>query len=154
MVSLPNRRLKEQWVRSAVECLARDLIVNARNPSDTGPMYHSLHSLILYRQRLDPNYLIPKRNSPLKLAERNRPQQLVKQPGLQQSATLPQTITPQSAEVEAPAQPATQPAAQTPTQTSSQTPSQPASKVSVAPRPVPLTTGTADAVDGRDTIVE
>jgi hypothetical protein len=154
MVSLPNRRLKEQWVRSAVECLARDLIVNARNPSDTGPMYHSLHSLILYRQRLDPNYLIPKRNSPLKLAERNRPQQLVKQPGPQQSATLPQTITPQSAEVEAPAQPAAQPAAQSATQTQAQTPSQPAAKVSVAPRPVPLTTGAADAVDGRDTIVE
>ena len=38
MVSLPNRRLIEQWVRSAVECLARDLIVNARNPSDPGPM--------------------------------------------------------------------------------------------------------------------
>ena len=74
LVALPQSRLKETWVRRAVESVARDLIANSHNRSDCGPMYHAMHSLILYRQRLDPKYRIPKRNSPLKLAERGQPQ--------------------------------------------------------------------------------
>lgn len=70
LVSLPQSRLGEPWVRRAVESLSRDLITNARFPAECGPMYHSLHALILYRQRLDPKYRVPKRNSPLKLVER------------------------------------------------------------------------------------
>jgi hypothetical protein len=70
LVSLPQSRLGEPWVRRAVEALSRDLITNARFPAECGPMYHSLHALILYRQRLDPKFRVPKRNSSLKLAER------------------------------------------------------------------------------------
>jgi hypothetical protein len=70
LVSLPQSRLGEPWVRRAVESLSRELITNAKFPAECGPMYHSLHALILYRQRLDPKYRIPKRNSAIKLAER------------------------------------------------------------------------------------
>ena len=145
MVALPQSRLKEQWVRNAVECLARDLIINAKNPSDTGPMYHSLHSLILYRQRLDPNYLIPKRNSPLKLIERNRAEPIAKQPGEAQAAA-PRT-TPAPVAATAPAASATE--GLKPVDAPGSLKALPVSGTAV--RPLPRGTGSAAAVDGRDT---
>lgn len=49
--SLPPERLQEQWVRNAVNALTRDLIDNRKVAADCGPLYHSLHSLIIYRNR-------------------------------------------------------------------------------------------------------
>lgn len=54
MAALPERRLKEYWVRHAVEAVARDLINNANQPADCGPLYHAMHSLVLYRERVAP----------------------------------------------------------------------------------------------------
>jgi hypothetical protein len=54
MAALPERRLSEPWVRSGVEAVARDLTTNANQPADCGPLYHALHSVILYRDRVAP----------------------------------------------------------------------------------------------------
>jgi hypothetical protein len=59
MVALPERRLKEYWVRKAVEAVARDLINNANQPADCGPLYHAMHSLVLYRERVMPKSETP-----------------------------------------------------------------------------------------------
>ena len=147
MVALPQSRLKEQWVRNAVECLARDLIINAKNPSDTGPMYHSLHSLILYRQRLDPNYLVPKRNSPLKLIERNRAEPIAKQPGEAQAAAPRTTPTPAPVAAATPATTAGE--SLRPVDAPTSLKAVPVSGTSS--RPLPRAPGSAAAVDGRET---
>ncbi len=54
MMALPKSRLEERWVRTGVQTLASDLIRNATQPADCGPLYHSLHALILYKQRVQP----------------------------------------------------------------------------------------------------
>lgn len=59
MVALPERRLKEYWVRHAVEAVARDLLDNANQPADCGPLYHAMHSLVLYRERVTPKSETP-----------------------------------------------------------------------------------------------
>jgi len=53
MLALPRKRLDEAWLRQGVQTLANDLIRNASQPADCGPLYHSLHALILYKQRVD-----------------------------------------------------------------------------------------------------
>jgi hypothetical protein len=55
MLALPRKRLDEPWLRLGVQTLAQDLIRNATQPADCGPLYHSLHALILYKQRIQPN---------------------------------------------------------------------------------------------------
>jgi len=55
MMALPKRRLNEYWVRNGVNSLANDLIRNSAKPADPGPLYHALHALILYRQRMNPD---------------------------------------------------------------------------------------------------
>lgn len=54
VVALPKSRLKEQWIRAAVQSLCYDLIRNSRAPADCGPLYHALHSLVLYREQMSP----------------------------------------------------------------------------------------------------
>ncbi|WP_139228331.1 hypothetical protein [Planctomicrobium piriforme] len=54
LVALPKKRLEEPWIRNGVQTLANDLIKNASAPADCGPLYHSLHALILYKQRMQP----------------------------------------------------------------------------------------------------
>jgi hypothetical protein len=70
MVALPQSKLKEEWVRRGIECVARDLINNRHVPSDCGPLFHGMHALVIYRQRTVPGYLVPKFNSNVKLADR------------------------------------------------------------------------------------
>jgi len=55
MLALPRKRLDESWLRLGVQTLANDLIRNASQPADCGPLYHSLHALILYKQRINMN---------------------------------------------------------------------------------------------------
>lgn len=55
MMALPRSRLEESWVRLGIQTLASDLIRNAVQPADCGPLYHSLHALILYKQRVQPD---------------------------------------------------------------------------------------------------
>ncbi|WP_437194287.1 hypothetical protein [Planctomicrobium sp. SH527] len=52
LVALPKKRLNEQWMRNGIYSLATDLITNASQPADCGPLYHSLHALVLYKQRM------------------------------------------------------------------------------------------------------
>ena len=52
MMALSKKRLNEQWVRLAVQAIANDLMSNSTQPAECGPLYHSLHALILYRQRV------------------------------------------------------------------------------------------------------
>ena len=54
MMSLPHARLNEPWVRRAVAAIATDMVHNASRPAECGPLYHTLHSLILYRDRVAP----------------------------------------------------------------------------------------------------
>ncbi len=57
MMALPPEQLKEQWVRKGVESVAGDLIRNGSvglGTPDTGAMYHALHALVLYRNRVEP----------------------------------------------------------------------------------------------------
>lgn len=51
-VALPENRLEEQWVKNAITALCNDLIVNRQRNIDCGPLYHTLNSLIIYRERL------------------------------------------------------------------------------------------------------
>ena len=57
MMALPPEQLKEQWVRNGIKSVAEDLIrhgyVGLGTP-DTGAMYHALHALVLYRNRVEP----------------------------------------------------------------------------------------------------
>lgn len=52
MVGADQPQLESQWLRDAVRSVARDLIDNRRAAADCGPLYHALHALVLYRQRL------------------------------------------------------------------------------------------------------
>ncbi len=54
LVALPKSRLNEPWIRNGVLTLANDMIQNAAQPADCGPLYHSLHALVLYQQRMQP----------------------------------------------------------------------------------------------------
>jgi hypothetical protein len=52
MVGADQQDLESEWLRSAVRSVARDLVDNRKAAADCGPLYHALHSLVLYRQRL------------------------------------------------------------------------------------------------------
>ncbi len=51
-IALPNERLHEPWVRSAVFTLCNDLVANRQRNIDCGPLYHTLNALIIYRDRI------------------------------------------------------------------------------------------------------
>ncbi len=53
-ISLPQERLSEPWVRSAVWMLSRELIIHQNTQIDCGPLFHTLDALILYRDRIRP----------------------------------------------------------------------------------------------------
>lgn len=57
MMALPPERLNEPWVRNGIKSVAEDLIRNGYvglATSDTGAMYHAVHALVLYRNRVEP----------------------------------------------------------------------------------------------------
>ncbi len=51
-IGVPTHRLNEQWLRNAASMLSRELVYNAQRPIDCGPLYHTLNSLMIYRDRL------------------------------------------------------------------------------------------------------
>lgn len=51
-IGVPTHRLNEQWLRNAAAVLSRELVYNANRPIDCGPLYHTLNSLMIYRDRL------------------------------------------------------------------------------------------------------
>jgi hypothetical protein len=57
MMALPPEKLQEEWVTKAINRLADDLLQGQNQPlshEDTGSLYHSVHALVLYRNRVDP----------------------------------------------------------------------------------------------------
>lgn len=54
--ALPQNRLNEPWVRSAVYRIATDLIEYKKQPLEPGGMYHAIDSLVIYRERTRPEY--------------------------------------------------------------------------------------------------
>lgn len=56
MEALPQSRLNEPWVRSAVYRIATDLIEYKKQPLEPGGMYHAIDSLVIYRERTRPEY--------------------------------------------------------------------------------------------------
>ena len=56
MEALPQKRLNEPWVRSAVSRIANDLIQYKSQPLEPGGMYHAIDSLVIYRERTRPAY--------------------------------------------------------------------------------------------------
>lgn len=54
MMALPQKRLKESWVRRGVAAMSQGLIDHRREPLECGPLYHALSGLVLYRLRTFP----------------------------------------------------------------------------------------------------
>lgn len=75
MVSLPNKRLKEKWVRRGVEAMARDLIQFSDQSAECSALYHALDSMVMYRERIQTQIVARKLASQQKIArERQLPQ--------------------------------------------------------------------------------
>ncbi len=55
LVAQPKSRLQDRWIRTGIQTLCYDLIRNAREPADCGPLYHALHALVLYREQTNPD---------------------------------------------------------------------------------------------------
>ena len=70
MMALPQSRLKEGWVRKGLDRLAQDLIDNRKTAAECGPLYHALHSLILYRLRTRPQEYGPDKPTLMVKAEK------------------------------------------------------------------------------------
>jgi hypothetical protein len=59
MLGLPQDRLNEPWVRKAVSALSKDIFDNRSVPVDTGPLFHALDGLVLYKERMQPKSAPP-----------------------------------------------------------------------------------------------
>lgn len=71
-IGVPTHRLNEQWLRNAASMLSRELVYNAQRSIDCGPLYHTLNSLMIYRDRLreqDAGWLAAKATTALKIAQ-------------------------------------------------------------------------------------
>lgn len=55
MIALPQRDLKDEWIRRGVESVADDLYTNRKVAVDCGPLYHAVDALNLYNYRTNPN---------------------------------------------------------------------------------------------------
>jgi len=110
MMALPQSRLKEDWVRRGVQSVAQDLIHNATQPAECGPMYHALHSLVLYRERAYPESQAPKVEPPkvetpkvetpeVKMPEVQTPEPMPVTPEVVQPMTVPMPVVEQPAPV-------------------------------------------------------
>lgn len=91
MMALPPERLQEPWVQLAIERLADDLI-NGQNQyldhEHTGSLYHAVHALVLYRNRIEP----PESSKPAEQVVELPPEQRNPAPGT--NATPEKTATP------------------------------------------------------------
>jgi hypothetical protein len=54
VIAVPEKRLKEEWLRRAVQALTSDLIEHRAMPLDCGPLYHAVDGLAIYRDRTRP----------------------------------------------------------------------------------------------------
>ncbi len=54
MISLPQERLNEPWVRRAIEATANDLMANRKAYVSCSPLYHATDALSIYLERMVP----------------------------------------------------------------------------------------------------
>ena len=54
MMALPQERLKEKWVRRAIEATANDLMANRKAYVSCSPLYHATDALSIYLDRVAP----------------------------------------------------------------------------------------------------
>ena len=52
LISLPDERLSENWVRNGIASVSKDLIECRTQPLDCGPLYHAVSGLVIYRERM------------------------------------------------------------------------------------------------------
>jgi hypothetical protein len=72
MMALPQQQLSQKWVQSGAYSVANDLVRFSNSEVDPGPLFHALHAITLYRERMSPRTLNPLDAKPLDLA--NKPQ--------------------------------------------------------------------------------
>jgi hypothetical protein len=65
MMASPHHMLTEKWMRGAVANVATDLIRFSNQEVDPGALFHALHSIVLYRERMSPKTLHPIDAKPL-----------------------------------------------------------------------------------------
>ncbi len=63
MMAVPQQELKQNWVRYGVYRVAADLIQYSNQEIDPGPLYHALHAITLYRERVAPKDAAPPSNA-------------------------------------------------------------------------------------------
>lgn len=51
MISLPQERLKEVWVRRGIEATARDIMANRQSYVKCAPLYHAVNGMTIYLDR-------------------------------------------------------------------------------------------------------
>ncbi len=69
VMAVPHDRLSEDWMRRGVAAVSRELIENRKRSAKCGPLYHALHGLVLYRDRMYPPEQLAKRE-PIKTAKK------------------------------------------------------------------------------------
>ncbi|QDT54031.1 hypothetical protein Pan44_20580 [Caulifigura coniformis] len=76
MMAVPQQDLKQNWVRYGVYRVAVDLIQFSNQEIDPGPLYHAVHAITLYRERVTPKQITPQNPRPLEseLARTPKPQ--------------------------------------------------------------------------------
>ncbi len=83
MMALPDSRLDETWVRNGLNHIARTMINYRTHEVATGPLYHAVDALVIYRDRMKaraagPKPTAPAGNSPLARAIDARPSSLAR----------------------------------------------------------------------------
>ena len=63
MVGASQQDMQQKWLQDGIRAVATDLIEHRKEPADCGPLYHALHSLVLYQQRI--GYVDPTENVPV-----------------------------------------------------------------------------------------
>ncbi|MAG94038.1 MAG: hypothetical protein CMJ48_09840 [Planctomycetaceae bacterium] len=54
IMSSTKKELQEPWVRNALNVISSDLLEQKNVVAKCGPLYHALHGLVLYRDRMQP----------------------------------------------------------------------------------------------------
>ena len=100
-IGLPDNRLNEPWVRNAVSLLSRELVQYRQRQIDCGPLYHSLNSLMIYRERLQaqmPGGVAAKVAEPTKVTPTPKPESgtipIITAPTATNLKNRPESVTP------------------------------------------------------------
>lgn len=87
MISVSDEELKQPWVRRGIYYVAYQILANRNAQADTGPLYHALDALVLFRDRM--KYASPSESTP---ETEEKPQQLAR-PEPRPETSQPKTRT-------------------------------------------------------------